>query len=74
MKKIICKKHGKEAKEIVLPTYEYVPGMALQNVKAYECPVGKELIFTPEQVEKTESRHDIKKHKFADAYFTHLEL
>ncbi len=58
MTKIMCKKDGVEAKAIVLPKYEYVAGVPLENVKAFECPKCKEFIFTPEQVEEMEASAD----------------
>ncbi len=59
MGKIICKKCGVEAKEVVLEKYEYEEGIPLRNVPAYECPQCKEFIFTENQVEKLEQRTDV---------------
>jgi hypothetical protein len=66
MKKIICKKDGVEAKEIAIPSYEFTPGISLKDVKAYECPICKDFIFTPEQAEEMEARTErLKAHSFA---------
>lgn len=59
MEKIICKKDGIEAKEIVLETYEYEEGISLKNVYAYECPKCKEFIFTEDQVADMERKTNI---------------
>ncbi|MEK6953950.1 MAG: hypothetical protein AABX01_03010 [Candidatus Micrarchaeota archaeon] len=57
MSKIICKKDKVEARKIVFPTYEYMPGVPLHNVKAYECPICNEFIFTSQQVDRIEKHH-----------------
>ncbi len=59
MGKIICKKCGKEAMEIVIETYEYEEGIPLRNVPAYECPQCGEFIFTEEQVDEMERKTDL---------------
>ena len=63
---LICAKCGLKAKEITIGKYEYVKGISLSGVKAFECQKCREFIFTPEQVEEMEARTDlIKSHSFA---------
>jgi len=59
LKRIICRKCGIEAKEIMLDRYEYEEGIPLYNIHTYECPNCKEFVFTEEQVEEMEKRTDI---------------
>ncbi|MBI5159285.1 hypothetical protein HY992_04150 [Candidatus Micrarchaeota archaeon] len=64
--KLKCLKCKEHARKIVLPTYEYVKGVTLQNVAAFECPKCRELVFTEKQVGDMEKRADaIKAHLFA---------
>jgi hypothetical protein len=64
--KVVCKKDGAQAKLTTIGSYEYEPGIPLQNVPTFECPKCHEFIFTPEQVEDMEARTDkIKAHSFA---------
>jgi len=66
MGKIICKRCGIEANEVILDHYEYEEGIPLRNVNIYECPNCKEFIFTEDQVEEMERRTDmIKSEMFA---------
>ncbi|MBD3255417.1 MAG: hypothetical protein GF383_10005 [Candidatus Lokiarchaeota archaeon] len=59
MGKMICKKCGIEAKEVILDSYEYEEGIPLKKVSAYECTNCGEFIFTDDQVEEMERRTDI---------------
>lgn len=63
---IKCLKCNEQAEKIVLPSYEYIKGITLQNVDAFECPKCGEFIFTEKQVDAMEKRTDaIKMHLFA---------
>ncbi len=65
-KKLLCKKCGLQAVKTALDAYEYVKGIPLRNVDAYECPRCHEFIFTPEQVEEMERRTEqVKVHMFS---------
>ena len=55
MTKIMCKKDGVEAMLTTIGSYEYEPGVPLQNVPAFKCQKCKEFIFTPEQVGEMEA-------------------
>ena len=66
MRKLICRKCNLEAKKVVYPIYEYVEGIPLKDVEAFECPKCGEFVFTPEQVEEMEKRTEIYKvHAFS---------
>lgn len=62
----ICSKCRLNAKKVVLDKYEYIEGIVLHNVEAYQCPKCKELFFYEKQVEAMDkASEEIKAHAFA---------